>query len=162
MNDQTRSKHVEQKKNCGIKIIYKNCASRWSSSTRCDMMHGTHNVKLLSTIYKNQNLLPLHRNLLFFVSRRCLFCKWIQMFVNTRQNHSHKKLRLQILKNEHQKFAKNGVNLKWECSQAFCCHLFSFLPLHFSSLHFLFIYFIPNYLLCFFRYQPPSFLPFTF
>ena len=33
------------RKNCGIKIIYKNCASRWSS-THCNMMHGTYNVKL--------------------------------------------------------------------------------------------------------------------
>ena len=30
MNDWIRSKHVEQTKNCGIKIDYKNCASRWS------------------------------------------------------------------------------------------------------------------------------------
>ena len=30
MNDWIRSKHVEQIKNCGIKIDYKNCASRWS------------------------------------------------------------------------------------------------------------------------------------
>ena len=45
MNDQIRSKHVEQKTNCGIKIDYKNCASRWSL-TLCYMMHGTHNVKL--------------------------------------------------------------------------------------------------------------------
>ena len=30
MNDQFRSKHVQQTKNCGIKIDYKNCASRWS------------------------------------------------------------------------------------------------------------------------------------
>ena len=29
MNDQIRSKHVEQTKNCGIKIDYMNCASRW-------------------------------------------------------------------------------------------------------------------------------------
>ena len=27
-----RSKHVEQRKNDGIKIIYMNCASRWSST----------------------------------------------------------------------------------------------------------------------------------
>ena len=27
-----RSKHVGQEKNGGIKIIYKNCASRWSST----------------------------------------------------------------------------------------------------------------------------------
>ena len=30
MNDQIRSKHVEQTKNCGIKIDYKNYAPRWS------------------------------------------------------------------------------------------------------------------------------------
>ena len=29
MNDEILSKHVEQTKNCGIKIDYKNCASRW-------------------------------------------------------------------------------------------------------------------------------------
>ena len=29
MNDQIRSKHVEQTKNCGINADYKNCASRW-------------------------------------------------------------------------------------------------------------------------------------
>ena len=28
MNDQIRSKNAEQTKNCGIKIDYKNCASR--------------------------------------------------------------------------------------------------------------------------------------
>ena len=33
------------RKNCGIKIIYNNCASRWSS-THCNMMHGTHSVTL--------------------------------------------------------------------------------------------------------------------
>ena len=32
-------------KNCGIKIDYKNCKFRWSL-THCNMMHGTHNVKL--------------------------------------------------------------------------------------------------------------------
>ena len=46
MNDHIRSKHVEQTKNCGIKIDYKNCVSRWSL-THCNMMHGTHNVKLI-------------------------------------------------------------------------------------------------------------------
>ena len=40
----TRSKHVEQGKNGGIRIIYKNCAARWSS-TRCNMMHGTYKVR---------------------------------------------------------------------------------------------------------------------
>ena len=30
MNDQIPSKHVEQTKNCGIKIDYKKCTSRWS------------------------------------------------------------------------------------------------------------------------------------
>ena len=30
MNNQIRLKHVEQTKNCGIKIDYKNSASRWS------------------------------------------------------------------------------------------------------------------------------------
>ena len=44
MNDSIRSKHVEQTKNSGIKIDYKNCASRWSL-THSNMMHGTHNVK---------------------------------------------------------------------------------------------------------------------
>ena len=39
-------KHVEQTKNCGIKIDYKNCASRWLL-THCNMMHGTHNVKVV-------------------------------------------------------------------------------------------------------------------
>ena len=34
-----------RQKNCGIKIDYKNCASRWSL-THCNMMHGTHNVTL--------------------------------------------------------------------------------------------------------------------
>ena len=29
MNDWIRSKRIEQTKNCGIKIDYKNCASRW-------------------------------------------------------------------------------------------------------------------------------------
>jgi len=32
-------------KNCEIKIVYKNCASRWLL-THCNMMHGTYNVKL--------------------------------------------------------------------------------------------------------------------
>ena len=46
MNGQIRSKHVEQtKKNCGIKIDYKNCASRWLL-THFNMTHGTHNIKL--------------------------------------------------------------------------------------------------------------------
>ena len=50
MNDYIRSKHAEQtKKNCGIKVDHKNCASRWSL-TRCNMMHGTHNVRLISDI----------------------------------------------------------------------------------------------------------------
>ena len=44
MNDQIRSKHVEQRKNCGMKIDYKNCTSRWLL-THCNMMHGAHNVK---------------------------------------------------------------------------------------------------------------------
>ena len=35
MNDQIHSKNVEQTKNCGIKIDYKNCASRWSL-THCN------------------------------------------------------------------------------------------------------------------------------
>ena len=43
-NESSRSKHVEQTKKCGIKIDYKNCASRWLL-THCNMMHGTHNVK---------------------------------------------------------------------------------------------------------------------
>jgi hypothetical protein len=30
MNDQILSKHVEQTKNCRLKVDYKNCASRWS------------------------------------------------------------------------------------------------------------------------------------
>ena len=29
MDEETRSKHVELTKKCGIKIDYKNCASRW-------------------------------------------------------------------------------------------------------------------------------------
>ena len=45
MNDQIRSKHVEQTKYCGIKIAYKNCASRWSL-THCIMMHGAYNVTI--------------------------------------------------------------------------------------------------------------------
>ena len=45
MNDQIRSKHVQQTKNCRIKIDYKNCASRWSLTHR-NMMHGAHKVKL--------------------------------------------------------------------------------------------------------------------
>ena len=36
MNDQIRSKHVEQTKNCGIKTDYKNSASRWSL-THCNV-----------------------------------------------------------------------------------------------------------------------------
>ena len=36
-----------RQKNCGIKIDYKNCASRWSL-THCNMMHGTYNVKFLT------------------------------------------------------------------------------------------------------------------
>ena len=32
-NESSRSKHVEQTKHCGIKIDYKNCASRWSFNT---------------------------------------------------------------------------------------------------------------------------------
>jgi hypothetical protein len=31
-------------------------------------------------------------NVLLCVSRRCLFCKWIQTFVNTKQKHSYTKL----------------------------------------------------------------------
>ena len=34
-----------ERKYGGIKIIYKNCESRWSS-THCNMMHGAYNVKL--------------------------------------------------------------------------------------------------------------------
>ena len=34
MNDWTRSKYVEQTKNCGIKIDYKNRASGWSMAHR--------------------------------------------------------------------------------------------------------------------------------
>ena len=49
VNDWIRSKHVEQVKNCGIKLIikidYKNCAFRWSL-THCYMICGTHNVKV--------------------------------------------------------------------------------------------------------------------
>ena len=45
MNDYIRSKHVEQTKNCGIKIDYRNCASR-CLLTHCSMMHRTYNVKL--------------------------------------------------------------------------------------------------------------------
>ena len=48
MKDQIRSKHVEQTKNCEIKIDYKTSASRWSL-THCNMMHGTHNAKLLDS-----------------------------------------------------------------------------------------------------------------
>ena len=61
MNDYIRSKHVEQTKNCGIKIDYKNCASLWLLThynmmhgthnvtlTHCSMMHGTHNVTLIT------------------------------------------------------------------------------------------------------------------
>ena len=51
MNNEIHSKHVEQTKNCGIKIDYKNCASCWSL-THCNMMHGTHNIKL-NTLYIN-------------------------------------------------------------------------------------------------------------
>ena len=44
MNDWIRSKHVEQTKNCEIKVDYKNCASCWSL---------THSVYLcLNRIYK--------------------------------------------------------------------------------------------------------------
>ena len=50
MNDWIHQKHVEQTKNCGIKIDYKNCASRWSL-THCNMMHGTHNVKLIASLH---------------------------------------------------------------------------------------------------------------
>ena len=45
MNDQILSKYVEQTTNCGVKIDYKNCASRWSL-THCNMMHGAHNVRM--------------------------------------------------------------------------------------------------------------------
>ena len=54
MNDYIRSKHVEQTKKCGTKIDYKNCASRWSL-THCNMMQGTHNVKLDKKIISNHN-----------------------------------------------------------------------------------------------------------
>ena len=43
------SKHVEQTKNCGIKVDYKNCASRWSL-IHCNMMRGTHSVKFFSSL----------------------------------------------------------------------------------------------------------------
>ena len=46
MNDQIRSKLVDQTKNCEIKIDYKNCTSRWSL-THYNMMHGIHNIKLI-------------------------------------------------------------------------------------------------------------------
>jgi hypothetical protein len=59
MTEYIHSKYVEQTKNCGIKIDYKNCAFRWSLThrnmmhgthkvtlTHCNMMHGTHNVTL--------------------------------------------------------------------------------------------------------------------
>ena len=52
MNDQIRSKHVEQTTNCGIriKIDYNNCAFRLLL-THCNMMHGTHNVKITQSVY---------------------------------------------------------------------------------------------------------------
>ena len=58
MNDQIRSKHVEQTKHCGIKIDYKNCESR-CLLTRCSIMHGTHNVKLFKNISSLRNMRQL-------------------------------------------------------------------------------------------------------
>ena len=61
LNESSLSKHVEQTENCGIKIDYKNCASRWSL-THCNMMYGTHNVKkiliYLIYLYYTQNFRP--------------------------------------------------------------------------------------------------------
>ena len=37
------------RKNCGIEIDYKNCASRWSL-THCNMMHGTQNFKARTNV----------------------------------------------------------------------------------------------------------------
>ena len=53
MNDQIRSKHVEQK--LWNKIDYKNCASHWLL-THCNMMHGAHNVKLSPMFCQHQML----------------------------------------------------------------------------------------------------------
>ena len=57
MNDYIRPKRVDQTKNCGIKIDYKNCASHWSL-TNCNMMHGTHNFKPKACKFLRLNLPP--------------------------------------------------------------------------------------------------------
>ena len=44
--DYCRLKHVEQTKNFRIKLIIRNCSSQWLL-TYCNMMHGTHNIKLI-------------------------------------------------------------------------------------------------------------------
>jgi hypothetical protein len=49
MNDSIRSKHVEQTKNCGIKIDYKNCASRWSL-THCTGKNKKKNVSIFMEV----------------------------------------------------------------------------------------------------------------
>jgi hypothetical protein len=53
------------RKNCGIKIVYKNCASRWSS-THCNMMHGTHNVTLThcNMMHGTHNVTLTHCNMM--------------------------------------------------------------------------------------------------
>ena len=47
------------KKNCGKKIDYKNCQSRWLL-THCIMMHGTYNVKFAVTLAQHVVTLLLH------------------------------------------------------------------------------------------------------
>ena len=53
------------KKNCGIKIEYKNCASRWSL-TNWNTMHGPHNVKIKIRLFLPFSL-SLSLSLLFFL-----------------------------------------------------------------------------------------------
>ena len=70
MNDYIRSKHVEQTEDCGIKIDYKNCASRWSL-THCNMMRGTHNVKLMEV---HIMLFPMIKVFCFYTSTSRSVC----------------------------------------------------------------------------------------
>ena len=61
MNDLILSKHVEQTKNCGIKIDYKNCASRWSLTQQkeyvaTERMHLSYGGVLIS-LYINRDII---------------------------------------------------------------------------------------------------------
>ena len=77
MNYQIRSKHVDQIKNCGIKIDYKNCAFRWPL-THCNMMHGTHNAKLSRNSLTACGLQTLKMSYFFFTYLHNHCCGYIK------------------------------------------------------------------------------------